>query len=215
MTGVITIDNFGELPKLMHLEEGRYYKFFLVIRKKDVPNGVHPLITTKTQENIIRFWLVDDEERFYRKQIFEMQFLLQAVPYSRLYMVLDPKSNKRTLQTMRGKLDGLIDQAMFDGNVNCRFLNRIVTSSTSAPESSDKGGRKYLIDVDTKDDVELEDCKTQLDEIGAKYVVIPSKNGYHIICDRDFDMTRFCGNANVTIKKDAACLIAMSEPTDE
>lgn len=215
MTGKITIDNFGELPKLMQLEEGRYYKFFLVIRKKDVPNGVHPLITSKSQENIIRFWLVDDEERFYRKQIFEMQFLLQAIPYSRLYMVLDPKSCKRTLQTMRGKLDGLIDQAMFDGNVNCRFLNRIVTSSTSAPESSDKGGRKYLIDVDTQDVIELEDCKHQLDEIGANYAVIPSKNGYHIVCDRDFDMTRFNGNANVTIKKDAACLIAMSEPEEE
>lgn len=215
MTGKIAINNFGELPKLMHLQDGRYYKFFLAIRKKDVPNGVHPMITTKSQENIIRFWLVDDEERFYRKQLFEMQFLLQAIPYSRLYMVLDPKSCKRTLQTMRGKLDGLIDQAMFDGNVNCRFLNRIVTSSTSAPESSDKGGRKYLIDVDTQDVSELEDCKTQLDEIGANYVVIPSKNGYHIVCDRDFDMTRFNGNANVSIKKDAACLIAMSEPTED
>lgn len=215
MTGKITIDNFGELPKLMYLQDGKYYKFFLVIRKKDAPNGVHPMITPKSRENIIRFWLVDDEERFYRKQIFEMQFLLQAIPYSRLYMVLDQKSTKRTLQTMRGKLDGLIDQTMLDGNVNCRFLNRIVTSSTSAPESSNKGGRKYLIDVDTQDVLELEDCKQQLDEIGTNYVVIPSKNGYHIICDRDFDMTRFNGTPNVGIKKDAACLIAMSEPTEE
>lgn len=42
------IDNFDKIPSLCDFQDGSYYKFFLIIRKKDV--GEHPLITTKAKK---------------------------------------------------------------------------------------------------------------------------------------------------------------------
>lgn len=100
------IDNFSAIPDLCHFTGDNFYKFFLMIRKKDV--GEHPLITSKSQENIIKIWLVNSEE-YLNKKIKEMKYLLKVIPNTRLYMCTDAKSNLKTIMTIRNNLNKVID----------------------------------------------------------------------------------------------------------
>ncbi len=203
------IDNFSSIPDLCHFTGDNFYKFFLMIRKKDV--GEHPLITTKSQDNIIKIWLVNSEE-YLNKKINEMKYLLKVIPNSRLYMCTDSKSNLKTIMTIRNNLNKVIDSALFGSRENLTpYISRMVSSSTSAVESSEHNFRKYMIDVDTKDENVLKSVLDNLSSItDLSPLVLNSKNGYHIVIKRAFDPSMFKQINNVELKKDAAVLIAMS-----
>lgn len=203
------IDNFSAIPDLCQFTGDNFYKFFLMIRKKDV--GEHPLITTKSQENIIKIWLVNSEE-YLNKKINEMKYLLKIIPNTRLYMCTDAKSNLKTIMTIRNNLNKVIDSALFGSKENLTpYISRMVSSSTSAVESSEHDFRKYMIDVDTKDENVLKSVLDNLSSItDLSPLVLNSKNGYHIVIKRAFDPSMFKQINNVELKKDAAVLIAMS-----
>lgn len=205
------IDNFASIPDLCQFNEHNFYKFFLMIRKKDV--GEHPLITSSSQENIVKFWLIDSE-KYLNKKMSEMKFLLSVIPGARLYMVLDAKNGTKTLITMRSNVDKILDALLFGNNLGTRYLNRVVSSSTSAVESSAHDSRKYLFDVDSKDQEVLNsvlDFLKNVDELkNEKVLTLETKNGYHVVVPRRFDPSKYPSSELVTLKKDAAVLIAMS-----
>lgn len=203
------IDNFSAIPDLCHFTGDNFYKFFLMIRKKDV--GEHPLITSKSQENIIKIWLVNSEE-YLNKKINEMKYLLEVIPNTRLYMCTDAKSNLKTIMTIRNNLNKVIDTALFGSKENLiPYISRMLSSSTSAVESSEHDFRKYMIDVDTKDENVLKSVLDNLSSItDLSPIVLNSKNGYHIVIKRAFNPSMFKQIDNVTLKRDAAVLIAMS-----
>ena len=203
------IDNFASIPDLCHFTGDNFYKFFLMIRKKDV--GEHPLIISKSQENIIKIWLVNSEE-YLNKKINEMKYLLKVIPNTRLYMCTDAKSNLKTIMTIRNNLNKVIDSALFGSKENLTpYISRMLSSSTSAVESSEHDFKKYMIDVDTKDENVLKSVLDNLYSItDLSPIVLNSKNGYHIVIKRAFNPSMFKQVDNVTLKKDAAVLIAMS-----
>lgn len=204
------IDNFDKIPSLCDFQDGSYYKFFLIIRKKDV--GEHPLITSKSQENLIKFWLIDSKEYFEKKKS-EMLFLLEAIPISRLYMVLDAKSSTKTFITARENIQKVLDEFVLGNKQShsVRYLNRFLSSSTSSPDSNTKQMKKYLFDIDTM----MPETVMMVEEFLrqkniTKYELLKSLNGYHLVCDRSFNMMDFQSTDVVELKKDASVLIAMS-----
>lgn len=205
------IDNFSAIPDLCHFTGDNFYKFFLIVRKKDV--GEHPLITSKSQENIVKFWLIDNLE-YLEKKMSEMRYLLNIIPGSRLYMTLDAKSNSKTLITMRNNVDKVLDALLFGNRLGTRYLNRVMSSSTSAVESSAHDSRKYLFDIDSKDPQVLNSVMSFLGELeelqNEKILTLETKNGYHVVVPRKFNPHKYPNSEFISLKKDAATLIAMS-----
>lgn len=86
-----------------------------------------------------------------------------------------------------------------------------MSSSTSSPDSNAKQMKKYLFDIDAK----MPETVMMVEEFLrqkniTKYELLESLNGYHLVCDRSFNMADFQNTDVVELKKDASALIAMS-----
>lgn len=78
----------------------------------------------------------------------------------------------------------------------------MLSSSTSAVESSEHDFKKYMIDVDTKDENVLKSVLDNLYSItDLSPIVLNSKNGYHIVIKRAFNPSMFKQVDNRHIKE--------------
>lgn len=207
------VDNTSKLKKVMVFNPQKsYYKFVALIRAKDYRDGSEkPVLTnTEKQEVFVRQWLVDSEEVL-DKCLPDMLAITELFK-CRLYMTTDRKSTVKTMMYARNKLNECLDHFVMSPNasVSVKMLNKLVPSASQVSESSD-GEKRWMFDVDTKDENVLKEVQEKV--CGEYYLeTFETKNGYHVLADKKF-------NANVSldenlvkyveVKSNALVLVAM------
>ena len=150
---MLIVDNFDKVKNVVQWKpEQTYYKFVALIRAKDYKDGEFPVLLDKEkQECFVRQWLVDNEEYFERVKE-DMKTVVEMFK-CRLYMTLDRKSPMKTLIAARDVINRQLDSylGVKEPQVSVKMFNKLVPSVTQLAESSDRDGRRWMFDVDTKD----------------------------------------------------------------
>ena len=218
---MLIIDNTKKLKNIIEFKEGTYYKFVCLLRTKDYKDSdEEPILKCmEKQEILVKDWLIDSQEML-DKTLPDMLTFTEMFR-CRLYMCTDRKSIIKTLKTMRDTVQNYLDPFLGNSNADCsvRAIKKICSSATNKSESSDREGRRWLFDVDSKANVNiLNDLdKVLKDKLLAK---LETKNGYHYITKKDFDAYKvledLCYIYNrvredfpVELKDNAMTLIAM------
>lgn len=184
---MLLVDNFDKVKNVVQWKpEQTYYKFVALIRAKDYKDGERPVLLDKEkQECFVRQWLVDSEEYFDRVKE-DMKTVVEMFR-CRLYMTLDRKSTMKTLIAARDVVNRQLDSylGVKEPQVSVKIFNKLVPSVTQLAESSDRDGRRWMFDVDTKDVNVLNVVKKLC---GIDYLEsFETKNGYHVVADKKFD----------------------------
>lgn len=184
---MLLVDNFDKVKNVVQWKpEQTYYKFVALIRAKDYKDGERPVLLDKEkQECFVHQWLVDNEEYFERVKE-DMKTVVEMFK-CRLYMTLDRKSTMKTLLAARDVINRQLDSylGVKEPQVSVKMFNKLVPSVTQLAESSDKEGRRWMFDVDTKN----EDVLKAVKELCGEYYLetFETKNGYHVVANKKFD----------------------------
>lgn len=184
---MLLVDNFDKVKNVVQWKpEQTYYKFVALIRAKDYKDGERPVLLDKEkQECFVRQWLVDSEEYFDRVKE-DMKTVVEMFR-CRLYMTLDRKSTMKTLIAARDVVNRQLDSylGVKEPQVSVKMFNKLVPSVTQLAESSDRDGRRWMFDVDTKN----EDVLKAVKELCGEYYLetFETKNGYHVVANKKFD----------------------------
>ena len=207
------VDNTSKLKDVMEFKNGAYYKFVCLVRAKDYKENSDEQVLhcMEKQEILVKDWLVDTPERLAGTLPDMLKFT--ELFKCRLYMCTDRKSVLKTLKTMRDNVQNYLDPFLGNPNASCsvRAVKKVASSASNMDESSDKGGRKWLFDVDTKD---KEVLKMVEEYCGSSYEsTFETKSGYHVVAKRNFDAHRWTELMynNVELKENAMVLVAMSQ----
>lgn len=190
------VNNVEKLKYIMEFKDGCYYKFVCLIRAKDYRDNPNEqmLHCMEKQEILVKDWLVDSPQKLAGTLPDMLKFT--ELFKCRLYMCTDRKSIVKTLKTMRDSVQTYLDPFIGNPNASCsvRAVKKICSSATNKDESSDKNGRKWLFDIDSKCDSLKEYLMDYF--IFNKYnpVILETKSGYHIVTDRCFDANGFMKN---------------------
>ena len=205
------VDNTSKLKDVMEFKNGTYYKFVCLVRAKDYRENPNEQVLhcMEKQEILVKDWLVDTPERLAGTLPDMLKFT--ELFKCRLYMVTDRKSVLKTLKTMRDTVQNYLDPFLGNPNATCsvRAVKKIASSASNMDESSDKGGRKWLFDVDTKDQEVLQEV---VEYCGSSYEsTFETKSGYHVVAKRNFDAHRWAELQydGVELKDNAMVLVAM------
>jgi len=208
---MLKVDNTSKLKDVMEFKDGAYYKFVCLVRAKDYKENSDEQVLhcMEKQEILVKDWLVDTPERLAGTLPDMLKFT--ELFKCRLYMCTDRKSVLKTLKTMRDTVQNYLDPFLGNPNANCsvRAVKKVASSASNMDESSDKGGRKWLFDVDTKDEEVL---KMVEEYCGSSYEsTFETKSGYHVVAKRNFDAHRWVELEynNVELKENAMVLVAM------
>lgn len=200
---MLLVDNFDKVKNVVQWKpEQTYYKFVALIRAKDYKDGERPVLLDKEkQECFVRQWFVDSEEYFDRVKE-DMKTVVEMFR-CRLYMTLDRKSTMKTLIAARDVVNRQLDSylGVKEPQVSVKMFNKLVPSVTQLAESSDRDGRRWMFDVDTKDVNVLNVVKKLC---GIDYLEsFETKNGYHVVADKKFDANGrlFCLKNNGKLAK--------------
>lgn len=200
---MLLVDNFDKVKNVVQWKpEQTYYKFVALIRAKDYKDGERPVLLDKEkQECFVRQWLVDSEEYFDRVKE-DMKTVVEMFR-CRLYMTLDRKSTMKTLIAARDVVNRQLDSylGVKEPQVSVKMFNKLVPLVTQLAESSDRDGRRWMFDVDTKDVNVLNVVKKLC---GTDYLEsFETKNGYHVVADKKFDANGrlFCLKNNGKLAK--------------
>lgn len=227
---MLLIDNTAKLNQIMEFKPNTYYKFIALIRAKDYSSEDEQVLKCmEKREILVKDWLIDSQEML-DKTLPDMLTVTEMFK-CRLYMCTDRKSIVKTLLQMRKNVDTYLDPFIGNPNAECsvRAIKKISSSASNKDESSDKDGRRWLFDVDTKNP----ELVNWLSFICADswLATLQTKSGFHIIAKRDFyadpllqhavneaykrGLTYHWVNENNTpkfeIKDNAMCLIAMGD----
>ena len=187
------VDNTSKLKDVMEFKNGTYYKFVCLVRAKDYRENPDEQVLhcMEKQEILVKDWLVDSPERLAGTLPDMLKFT--ELFKCRLYMCTDRKSVLKTLKTMRDTVQNYLDPFLGNPNASCsvRAVKKIASSASNMDESSDKGGRKWLFDVDTKNDNLKEFLMSYFLFEKSGPVLFTTKSGYHIVTDRCFDAHKF------------------------
>ena len=207
------VDNTSKLKDVMEFKNGAYYKFVCLVRAKDYKENSDEQVLhcMEKQEILVKDWLVDTSERLAGTLPDMLKFT--ELFKCRLYMCTDRKSVLKTLKTMRDTVQNYLDPFLGNPNASCsvRAVKKVASSASNMDESSDKGGRKWLFDVDTKDEEVL---KMVEEYCGSSYEsTFETKSGYHVVAKRNFDAHRWTELMynNVELKENAMVLVAMAQ----
>ena len=205
------VDNTSKLKDVMEFKNGTYYKFVCLVRAKDYRENPEQQVLhcMEKQEILVKDWLVDTPERLVGTLPDMLKFT--ELFKCRLYMCTDRKSVLKTLKTMRDTVQNYLDPFLGNPNATCsvRAVKKIASSASNMDESSDKGGRCFLFDVDTKDQEVLQEV---VEYCGSSYEsTFETKSGYHVVAKRNFDAHRWAELQydGVELKDNAMVLVAM------
>ena len=207
------VDNTSKLKDVMEFKNGAYYKFVCLVRAKDYKENSDKQVLhcMEKQEILVKDWIVDTPERLAGTLPDMLKFT--ELFKCRLYMCTDRKSVLKTLKTMRDTVQKYLDPFLGNPNASCsvRAVKKVASSASNMDESSDKGGRCFLFDVDTKD---KEVLKMVEEYCGSSYEsTFETKSGYHVVAKRNFDAHRWTELMynNVELKENAMVLVAMAQ----
>lgn len=208
---MLKVDNTSKLKDVMEFKDGAYYKFVCLVRAKDYKENPDEQVLhcMEKQEVLVKDWLVDTPERLSVTLPDMLKFT--EMFKCRLYMCTDRKSVLKTLKTMRDTVQNYLDPFLGNPKASCsvRAVKKVASSASNMDESSDKGGRCFLFDVDTKDKYTLEKV---VEMCGSSYEsTFETKSGYHVVAKRNFDAHRWTELMynNVELKENAMVLVAM------
>lgn len=208
---MLLVNNTSKLKDVMEFKNGTYYKFVCLVRAKDYRENPDEQVLhcMEKQEILVKDWLVDTPERLAGTLPDMLKFT--ELFKCRLYMCTDRKSVLKTLKTMRDTVQNYLDPFLGNPNATCsvRAVKKIASSASNMDESSDKGGRKWLFDVDTKDQEVLQEV---VEYCGSSYEsTFETKSGYHVVAKRNFDAHRWAELQydGVELKDNAMVLVAM------
>ena len=181
------INNFGTIEKnLLQFQEGSYYKFEALVRNTDGHNDLYYEGMSNTNKNIlIKTWWVDTEE-YYQRMKKEMKTLCDMTG-ARLYVLLDRKSCKRTLSSMSQISTQLIMDYYVHGNSHppLTAVQKIAGRASSIGESSDRGMRMWMFDIDSDDFTLLKNIQDLC--YPRNFFTLRTKKGYHVcVSKKDF-----------------------------
>lgn len=207
----IVINNVEHVrSNLLDFSKGGYYRFSLVIRKKDFndENVFRKFIGSSkdgSREVVVRQWLIDSVDRF--DQTIDSMLFFANVCGGRLYLNTDNKNQYKTYAHIRDQTLQILDQYAYGGEVSIRRINRLAHSASSVSETSGKI-KRWMFDVDTMERAVLNDLINQL---GQSYITtLQSKNGYHVIAKKDFNANALSLPDNVELKDNAMVLVAIA-----
>lgn len=179
------IDNTSFLEKLcIFNEDESYYKFSAIVRKKDLIDTNFQLKFSSKKEILIKDWLIENKDQMDRA-LFDMRIFADIFP-CRIYLTLDRKSKKKTLVQLRNKVNSYLDLYLSSDSpqVGVKSLSKIVSSSASISESSDKKERRWLFDIDSHDTNIVSSIEYICDV--EHIATLKTKNGYHVIAQKTF-----------------------------
>lgn len=209
---MLLVDNRDKLKDVMEFKNGAYYKFVCLVRSKDFRDNPENQVLhcMEKQEILVKDWLVDTQERL--EGTLPDMLKYTELFKCRLYMVTDRKSVVKTLKTMRDTVQNYLDPFLVNPNASCsvRAVKKIASSASNMDESSDKGGRCFLFDVDTKDKSTLEKVVEMCEDYYL--ATFETKSGYHVVAKRNFDGKKALKTLNlesVELKDNAMVLVAM------
>lgn len=187
--------------------DGRYYyKFVALVRRKDYPDDQLPLVNKQgSREIVVHSWLVDCYERF-DQLIPDMLRFVEAFK-CRLYVTTDRKDICKTIIYAKNKLSEIIDGiALGQNDFSCKTFAKLVNSSSSMNETSDRAGRRWMFDIDSKDESIVQQV---VDLCGSQYIcTIPTSSGYHVLASKNFNAKRMKLPELVELKDNALTLVA-------
>lgn len=175
------IDNIEQIKKLLNFSEvGDFYMLYVFKRKKDQPEGErdnHQSVRT------IKSYCISSVE-YLEKRYEEIKQLCEIFK-ARAYIHVQKQNHKDVSLNMMVALA----QRIQDGNHKQQGLFDSVVGQLKTHE------KRWIVDIDTKDVSFIEnvtavintDCKPEGDKINE---IIPTKNGYHLICSK-FDVKTF------------------------
>jgi len=175
------IDNIELIKDLLNFEnEGDFYMLYVFKRKKDQPEGErdnHQSVRT------IKTYCVDSIE-YLEKRYDEIKQLCEMFK-ARAYIHVQKQNHKDVSLEM---MVSLAERIRNGQNIQKGLFDSVVGQIKTYE-------KRWIIDVDTKDETELNAVKFAINKVcnpeGDKvHSVIPTKNGYHIITDR-FDVMEF------------------------
>ena len=174
------IDNLEQIRQLLNFEDkGDFYMLYVFKRKKDQPEGEkdnHQSVRT------IKSYCVTSVE-YLERRYDEIKQLCEMFK-ARAYIHVQKQNHKDVSLNMMVALA----QRIQDGNHYQQGLFDSVVGQIKTLE------KKWIVDVDTKDEEELLRIMKVVNiarpEGNKIYATIPTKNGYHLITDR-FDVMEF------------------------
>lgn len=174
------IDNLELIKPLLNFEkDGDFYMLYVFKRKKDQPEGErdnHQSVRT------IKTYCVESID-YLEKRYTEIKDLCEYFG-ARAYIHVQKQNHADVSINMMIELA----QRMQSGQRNQKGLFDSVVGQMKTLE------KRFIIDFDSKDEIQLEEVSEFLDKIrpeGDKiYATIPTKNGFHLITDR-FDVQEF------------------------
>ena len=188
-------------PLLNFTDDGDFYMLYVFKRKKDQPEGErdnHQSVRT------IKTYCVDSIE-YLEKRYDEIKQLCEMFK-ARAYIHVQKQNHKDvSLEMMMSLAERIkngqhIQKGLFDS-----VVGQIKTHE-----------KKWIVDVDTKDEVELNAvkfainkfCRPEGDKVEA---VIPTKNGYHLITEK-FDVMEFAKHfPEISVQKKNPTLLFLPE----
>lgn len=208
---MLLVDNTNKLEQLIEFKEGTYYKFVALIRHKDYSSDNEQVLKCmEKQEILVKDWFIDSQEML-DKTLPDMLTVAELFK-CRLYMCTDRKSIVKTLLQMRTNVDTYLDPFIGNSNASCsvRAIRKIGSSASNKDESSDKDGRRWMFDVDTKDVGVLNNITNYCGD--NLLAILETKQGFHIVAKKKFRAVIPSEYVNVVdVKNNAMCLIAMGK----
>lgn len=201
------IDNTETIKSVLQFDGSRYYyKFAVIVRRKDYPEAECPIISKEGRREVcVHQWMVSSMEDYERllPDMLKYTELFKA----RLYVTLDRKDLYKTLvyadTILRDAINGI---ALGQKDVSCKSFSKLVNSATSVKESSSKEGKCWLFDVDTKDEPTIQHILSACGE--STVCMLKTKSGYHIVCRKTFNAQGYTWPNNVEVKENALGLVA-------
>jgi hypothetical protein len=175
------INNIEYIKDLLNFEnEGDFYMLYVFKRKKDQPEGErdnHQSVRT------IKTYCVESIQ-YLEKRYDEIKQLCEMFK-ARAYIHVQKQNHKDVSLEMMVSLA----ERIRNGQHNQKGLFDSVVGQIKTYE------KRWIIDVDTKDETELNAVKFAINKFcnpeGDKvHSIIPTKNGYHLITER-FDVMEF------------------------
>jgi hypothetical protein len=200
------IDNLEIIKPLLNFSEpGDFYMLYVFKRKKDQPEDERDNHQSVRTIKTYCIESIDHLERRYAeiKQLCEMF-------KARAYIHVQKQNHKDVSLEMMMALAERIK----NGSQNQKGLFDSVVGQLKTNE------KRWIVDVDTKDQVELDAIKYNINKFcrpeGDKVEsIIPTKNGYHLITER-FDVMEFKKHfPTIDIQKKNPTLLYLPESLEE
>lgn len=207
---MLIIDNTQNIQPLLQFDDSNryYYKFVALARRKDYDErNCIPGVSLEGNhgELIIRTWLVSSIND-YGRYLDDMVNTVASL-HVRLYITLDVKDFYKSLMYVRNRCTDTLDQIV-NGQTTFRprHLFRMFNSMGSTSETSGKY-KRWLFDIDTKDTNVVATVEKACQD--SWICTLPTKNGYHVIANKNFNANALDLGPFVDIKSNALALVAV------